>query len=175
MSRVGNHEPNFTLMNILTGICVTNANKAADDDMEISTESLYKESSPVANLKRVLHAADHEGRGELTWTQLQHHLLNPTVRDYFKMMDLERWHLESFFGLLKVGDEEPTIPINQFLHGCTRLRSNVKNIDLIASVHETEEQNVRRFMELKAQMDKLRDDLVRRYTLPSSTLKQTWV
>jgi len=150
----------FAIMNILTGICVNNANKAADDDMDLCTEDMLK-NEDVANLRKILvtgRKLDRSGStsslgsdigGTLNWVQLKVHLSEPRVRAYFKKIGLEPWHLRSFFQLLKVGDKEPEMDIDQFIRGCMRLRSNVKNIDLMAALHETKERETRRCNELK--------------------------
>jgi len=139
MSRVGNHEPNFTLMNILTGICVNTANKTAEDDFAISIhEERSRQDNVTGRLKELLQKGDKESNGTITWAQLDSLLAFPEVKHAFKKLDLEPWHLQSFFDVLKAGkeDEEPRIAIDHFIRGCMRLRVNVKNIDLIAAGQE---------------------------------------
>merc|ERR1719458_1810771 len=75
----------YAIMNILTGICVNNANKAADDDMDICTEDMLK-NEDVANLRKILvtgRKLDRSGStsslgsdigGTLNWVQLKVHL-----------------------------------------------------------------------------------------------------
>jgi len=149
----------YAINNILTGICVANANRAADDDMELSSEEILKDVN-VARLRGILSAGTmstssmgtrdfDDPKQKITWAQLKVHLGNPIVRAYFKKLDLEPWHLRSFFMLLKVGDGEPEINIDHFIRGCMRLRCNVKNIDLMAALHENKEYETRRYNELK--------------------------
>lgn len=139
----------YAIMNILTGICVNNANKAADDDLEISAEAFSRHNSAVALLKKLLHGED----GTITWRQLQYHLVNPKVRNYFKKIDLEPWHLQSFFDLLQVGDTEPSVPVDQFIRGCMRLRCPVKNVDLMAALREERELDHKRFGDIHGRLD----------------------
>merc|ERR1719510_1168576 len=143
----------FAIMNILTGICVNNANKAADDDMDLCTEDMLKHDENVVRLRVILVGGkknDLDAVNKLTWAQLKVHLGDPTVRAYFKKIGLEPWQLHSFFHLLKVdGEEDPEVEIDQFIRGCMRLRCSVKNIDLMAALHENKEHEARRCKELQ--------------------------
>merc|ERR1712008_468172 len=140
----------FAIMNILTGICVNNANKAADDDMDMCTEDMLKANVNVLKLREILvDGRKNDSGAKLTWGQLKVHLGDPMVRAYCKKIDLEPWQLHSFFHLLKVDGEEPAVGIDQFIRGCMRLRCHVKNIDLMAALHENKEHETRRCKELK--------------------------
>jgi len=140
----------YAIMNILTGICVTTANRSAEEDMEITiNEELTKHNSAISSLQRIFHDHDVDGNGQLTLSRLTRHLKDKTVRTYFKKLDLEPWHLQRFFDILRAYDEEPSIGIDQFMRGCLRLRCNVKNIDLMAAGHEETRQNVKHYDEFK--------------------------
>jgi hypothetical protein len=141
----------YAIMNILTGICVNNANKAADDDMELSWD-LAKHTSAVSILRKTLL---EDTDGTITWKQLQRHLNNAKVRGYFKRIDLEPWHLQSFFDLLQIGDVEQSVPIDQFIRGCMRLRCPVKNVDLMAALREERELDQLRFGNIVSALDQL--------------------
>merc|ERR1712079_470041 len=154
------------IMNILTGICVNNAHKAADDDMDLCTENVLKNDENVVRLRKILvdgrksngtvSSLDALDEGaKLTWPQLKVHLGDPRVRAYFKKIGLEPWHLRSFFQLLKAGDEEPAVDLDQFIRGCMRLRCNVKNIDLMAALHENKEYETRRVKELQYSIEEV--------------------
>jgi len=159
MSRVGNHEPNFALMNILTGICVNNANRAAEEDFDLSMhEERSKHRQIVESLKERLRNADVRGAGTIAWSDLDMHLRDKQVRSLFKKIDLEPWHLKNFFDMMGAGDDaEACIDIDQFIRGCFRLRSSVKNIDLVASRHDEAELSAKRLQEIKESLDQLRD------------------
>jgi len=153
----------FAILNILTGICVSNANQAADDDMDLCTEDILKNDPNVTKLREILTTKrkscgstssldsleDHDVETNLTWAQLRVHLGDPTIRAYFKKIDLEPWQLRNFFQLLKSGETEPEVSVDQFIRGCMRLRCNVKNIDLMSALHENKEQSTRHSQELK--------------------------
>jgi len=156
----------FAIMNILTGICVNNAHKAADDDMDLCTENVLKNDENVVRLRKILvdgrksngtvSSLDALDEGaKLTWPQLKVHLGDPRVRAHFKKIGLEPWHLRSFFQLLKAGDEEPEVDLDQFIRGCMRLRCNVKNIDLMAALHENKEYETRRVKELQYSIEEV--------------------
>jgi len=142
----------YAIMNILTGICCNKANKTAEDDFDITIlEERMRQESAIAKLTKYFHDHDLAGDGQLTWRHLDHHLDDPQVHSSFKRLDLERWHLQSFFDLLDTDGEnnEPSIDIDHFIRGCKRLRCNVKNIDLIAASHEQHCANKKQFLELE--------------------------
>jgi len=129
----------FAIMNILTGICVHNAHHAAEDDCDLAFHAeRLKHKNFITSLKTIFHSADTRGKGTITWSDLEKHLHDQQVRALFKKIDLETWHLKSFFDILgedSEADIEPSIEIDTFIRGCMRFRCTVKQIDLIASKH----------------------------------------
>mmetsp|Transcript_14574 Transcript_14574/g.42513 ORF Transcript_14574/g.42513 Transcript_14574/m.42513 type:complete len:560 (+) Transcript_14574:115-1794(+) len=141
----------YAIMNILTGVCVNHATKAAEKDVDnVIREELFRHNNVVSHLQKIFHEADVAGTGTLTWLQLRHHLRDAKVRGYFKTLDLEAWDLHTFFDLLQQGDqdEQPCVGIDQFVRGCIRLKSQVKNVDLMALKHD-EERLVKRSLKLQ--------------------------
>lgn len=127
----------FAIMNILTGICVNHANRVAEEDFELSFHAeRTKHRAVLASLKTILHNADQSGQGTITWSTLEELLDDQDVRNLFKKIDLESFHLKHFFDLMGDDNSAANIEIEQFLRGCMRLRCNVKNIDLMAGVHQ---------------------------------------
>jgi len=155
----------FAIMNILTGICVNNANRAAEDDFEISMfEEISKRESVVVQLKRIFHDADTEKSGVIRWSQLKEKLQNPSTRTFFSKLDLEEWQLYSLFELLNLdGNEDPSISIDLFIRGCTRLRCQVKNVDLMAAVKDADKGHIHRQEALIHSLEQLRASLDRRH------------
>jgi len=154
----------YAIMNILTGICVNNANRAAEDDFDLSFhEERSKHKNVITSLKNIFHGADTRGEGTLTWTDLDKHLHDQQVRALFKKIDLETWHLKSFFEMMGAdeGDEEPSIGIDAFIRGCLRLRCTVKNIDLMASRHDESEHFGKRLHEIRDQVALLHNAVMR--------------
>merc|ERR1719215_1553139 len=61
----------YAVMNILTGLCLATASKAADDDLEYTIhEELQQENSVVAKLRRILHGGDGVHTDYIEWEQL---------------------------------------------------------------------------------------------------------
>jgi len=144
----------YAIMNILTGVCVNHATKAADDDVEnVIREELYRHNNVVNHLQKIFHNADVRGTGTLTWPQLRLHLRDAKVRGYFKTLDLEAWDLHTFFDLLQAGDddEQPCVGIDQFVRGCMRLKCQVKNVDLMALRHD-EEMQAKRILRMQQEL-----------------------
>jgi len=155
----------YAITNILTGICVNNATRAAYEDFEISMyEQMSKRENVVVMLRQIFHDADPERTGVMRWSQLQGQLKNPAVRSFFRKLDLEEWQLYSLFELLKLNDDEdPSINKDLFIRGCTRLRCQVKNIDLMATVKDADKEHVRRQETLIQTLEQVRASLDRRH------------
>jgi len=145
----------YAILNILTGICCTTANKTTEDDMDITMhEEQQRQDCATAKLRKYFHLHDTSGNGEITWKQLDRYLNDPLVRSSFKRLDLERWHLQSFFDMIDTNDDgEASINIDHFIRGCTRLRCNVKNIDLVASGYEGQQVCKKQYLELLRKVD----------------------
>lgn len=146
----------YAVMNILTGICVTTANKAAEDDLEYTIhQELTKRNSVITNLKRIL--TGDSNNTYITWPQLRDHLTDAGVRGYFRRLDLEPWHLHSLFDMLTHESGRSSICIDHFIRGCVRLRCQVKNIDMIAAIQDLERNNQREFKEVHKVLVKVGD------------------
>merc|ERR1712008_50862 len=149
----------YAVMNILTGICVTTANKAAEDDLDYSIhQELAKSNNVFTNLRTILYGDDEYHSGNLQWCDLERHLDDPLVRGYFKCLDLEPWHLQTLFDLLTKGSDYEGLNIDQFIRGCIRFRCNVKNIDMMAAIHDLERHNERGFQEIGKALEKLENN-----------------
>jgi len=148
----------YLILNILTGICCSTASKTAEEDTELSIHDNDAQQNGVAvKLRRFLRNIDLEGTGTISWQQLEKHLHDSKLRNGFKQLDLEPWHLQNFFHVLRSSDDEqePSMPIDQFIRVCMRFRCTVKNIDLIAANHQQQERHIQHFHELSSKIDEL--------------------
>merc|ERR1719195_621945 len=153
----------YAIMNILTGICCHTASKTAEEDFDIThLEEQRNEKGASAKLAAYFHKHDMSGIGEITWKHLKHHWNNPEVRNWFGRLDLERWHLQSFFNLLEASadDEEPSVDIDHLIRGCTRFRCNVKNIDLIAANNEQDNLSKKHYVQLNHKLEAVQGFLI---------------
>jgi len=156
----------YAILNILTGICVNNANRAAEDDFDLSFhQERSKHKNVITSLKNILHGGDASGAGTITWSDLDIHLHNAEVRALFKKIDLEPWHLKSFFDMMGADEdeEEASIDIDQFIRGCMRLRCTVKNIDLMASRHDESEHSAKRLHKIEESVKQIRDAVLQNH------------
>ena len=77
-----------------------------EDDFEISIhEERSRHDNVTGKLKELLHEGDKDNNGTITWAQLDSHLSCPEIKYAFKKLDLEPWHLQSFFDVLKAAKE----------------------------------------------------------------------
>jgi len=168
----------FAIMNILTGIAVNNANRAAEDDFDLSFhQERSKHKNVITGLKNIFHSTNALGDGCITWSDLDKHLRDQQVRALFKKIDLETWHLKTFFDMMgaEEADEEPRIQIDSFIRGCMRLRCTVKNIDLMASRHDESEHLTKRLHEIRDSVILLHNTVLRiQATMLDRKENSTW-
>jgi len=152
----------YAILNILTGICCNTANRTAEDDFDITiVEERHRQEGATIKLANYLRENNVSGNGHITWGELERHLKNPQVQSCFKRLDLEHWHLQSFFDILHTDDIcEPSISIDNFIRGCKRFRCNVKNIDLIASNYEQECSQKKQYTKLRRKIDAMQGYLM---------------
>merc|ERR1712241_88062 len=96
----------YAILNILTGICCNTANRTAEEDFDITMhEEQSRQENATSKLTEYFHDNDESGNGQITWEQLDGHLNSPDIVSCFKRLELERWHLRSFFRLLDTKDD----------------------------------------------------------------------
>eukprot|EP00746_Dinoflagellata_sp_MGD_P108356 gnl/MRDRNA2_/MRDRNA2_46281_c0_seq1.p1 gnl/MRDRNA2_/MRDRNA2_46281_c0~~gnl/MRDRNA2_/MRDRNA2_46281_c0_seq1.p1 ORF type:complete len:339 (-),score=42.60 gnl/MRDRNA2_/MRDRNA2_46281_c0_seq1:61-1077(-) len=135
----------WALMNVITGVFVDGAIKMA----ELDTETMVKEDicarkQHMDTMRMIFKEADSEGKGHITWEQLQSILGNTHVRAYFRHLGLDIAAAGSLFNLLDL-DHNGYVDRNEFVLGFTQLRGQAKSLDL-ARFRQESQQN---YQELK--------------------------
>jgi len=63
--------------------------------------------------------------------------------------------LHTLFDLLMLDSDDEGINIDQFIRGCVRLRYQVKNIDMMAAIHDLERHSDKGFARICKALEKL--------------------
>jgi hypothetical protein len=132
----------LTVMNIMTGVVVGKAMKAQEDDIEnLVHEEAGERNKSKKLLRKLMHEADKEKTGNISWSRMEKLLEDPTTRAHFTKLDLEHWDLHTFFDLISQDyDEggEPEVNIDSFIKTCMRFKGMAKNVEVVALRHEQE-------------------------------------
>eukprot|EP00746_Dinoflagellata_sp_MGD_P101070 gnl/MRDRNA2_/MRDRNA2_41161_c0_seq1.p1 gnl/MRDRNA2_/MRDRNA2_41161_c0~~gnl/MRDRNA2_/MRDRNA2_41161_c0_seq1.p1 ORF type:complete len:658 (+),score=96.67 gnl/MRDRNA2_/MRDRNA2_41161_c0_seq1:124-2097(+) len=122
----------YTIMNVVTGVFVTDAARAAKQDednviaMEIQHQQHYQQ-----NILRIFQEADLDNSGTLTLDEIQTLLGDVRVKVFLKSLELEVWEVKAFFSLLDA-EKKGFVDIDSFIEGCLRIKGQARNMDLQA-------------------------------------------
>jgi len=148
----------FAIMNIVTGVFVDQAMKAVQDDWSMVIQEVEdKRKKIITKFYSVCDEILEWNGNSLSWLDMERLIGDRKVRGYFKQLDLDPWDLRTFFKILlrENGNmEDKSVDMDQFIHGCVRLRGSAKNIDLVALRCESFT-NSRNMQELFSKLDDL--------------------
>jgi len=118
----------YVIMMVLTGVCVHQATRVADEDLEyvIQTE-MARQNSTINTLRRFLQQGCGDGVNVITLQQLKQHMEDPKVKCFFHAFDLSPWDIQTYFEHTS-GD----VTIDEFIKDCLRLKGHAKNVDIMA-------------------------------------------
>eukprot|EP00746_Dinoflagellata_sp_MGD_P142483 gnl/MRDRNA2_/MRDRNA2_75441_c0_seq1.p1 gnl/MRDRNA2_/MRDRNA2_75441_c0~~gnl/MRDRNA2_/MRDRNA2_75441_c0_seq1.p1 ORF type:complete len:620 (+),score=98.36 gnl/MRDRNA2_/MRDRNA2_75441_c0_seq1:213-1862(+) len=122
----------FAVLNVVTGVFVENANRAsAKDSDHCLLEDTTERQKHIEAVVELFHEANNDGSGQLSLKEFESNFLNPHVKAYFRLLDLdiEMISAKKVFHLLDF-DGSGYVDIDEFVGGCTRLRGQAKAIDI---------------------------------------------
>lgn len=127
----------WALMNVITGVFVDGAIKMAELDTEnMVKEDLTARKAHMEHMRKIFDEADREGKGFISWEQLQQVLGNTHVRAYFRRLGMDISEAHGLFELLDL-DRNGFVDRNEFVLGFTQLRGQAKSLDLARFRFET--------------------------------------
>lgn len=116
----------LALLNVVTGVFVESAMKAAKEDHE---------RNMISQVKRLFSSADIHNHGTVSWAEFANQLGNEDMQEFFKIIDVDISEARGVFHLLDV-DDSGTIDLMEFLNGCLGLHGPAKAIDLSTLMYE---------------------------------------
>merc|ERR1740129_1686541 len=126
----------IAVMNIVTGIFVDSAiNSARCDQEEVIQEQLHNEKSSIATLRRIFEEADADASGYITKGEFDTHMKAAQTKAQFASLNINVAEARRFFRLLDTDNSE-SICINEFIHGCMRMKGNASGIDVATLLYE---------------------------------------
>lgn len=125
------------MMNVVTGIFINKAIKAAEGDLELVILANNRDRKEhMEAVKRVFEKADTDGSGCLNKEEFIHHFNDPCVQSFFTVLelDLDGVEPEQLFMLLDFNGDQ-LISTNEFIYGCTSMKGSARNLDLARLSH----------------------------------------
>eukprot|EP00746_Dinoflagellata_sp_MGD_P008579 gnl/MRDRNA2_/MRDRNA2_117184_c0_seq1.p1 gnl/MRDRNA2_/MRDRNA2_117184_c0~~gnl/MRDRNA2_/MRDRNA2_117184_c0_seq1.p1 ORF type:complete len:632 (-),score=103.87 gnl/MRDRNA2_/MRDRNA2_117184_c0_seq1:46-1941(-) len=132
----------LAVLNVVTGVFVDNAQKAASQDREhMVMEESADRMRQIKQVQEMFKEADIDGTGQLSREEFENHVDDPRVQAYFRLLhiDLHSYGAENLFNMLDF-DGGGEMDSDEFVVGCTKLRGNAKNLDLAVLHHEVKKQ-----------------------------------
>jgi len=119
------------VLNILTGIFVENAMKAAQDDNEnMIGEHLAKEMSICKRLKKFCHQMDVDKSGTISWDEFKQHMEVAEMTAYLSAIDISMMDIQVFYEMLSDTLDQSEIAIDMLVDGMMKMKGHARGIDL---------------------------------------------
>lgn len=127
----------FVVTNIITGIFVDTAIQSAQSDRDqVIQDQMHAKNSAVKMMQEVFLDVDEDGSGMISFQEFDKLLKEKEeVRVYLSSLGLD---VDEALGLFKLLDTDgsETVGIEEFVHGCMRLKGGAKSIDLATLMYE---------------------------------------
>jgi len=159
----------FAVLNVVTGVfCQSAIDSAQNDHAAIVQSILENKEAHLAKIKTLFSKFGGTGSGAeetdfITFPMFEEKINTPEVRDYFESLRLDIWDAWTFFKMVD-DDGGGTIPMDEFLMGCLRLRGQARAVDVGRIIHDQQWmiKNFGKFQtHVEVELRELKDELAR--------------
>jgi hypothetical protein len=127
---------NFSLFNILTGLFVEKAVKAAcPSTYELIMQQRKKAHEDSAELYHLCEILDTNNSGSISRSEFESLMLNPTLVAYMAALGLQVHEVEDFFRVV-AGSHENDVAIDRFVEGCMLMKGAATALDVQSALYE---------------------------------------
>eukprot|EP00931_Biecheleriopsis_adriatica_P114889 TRINITY_DN9076_c0_g1_i1.p1 TRINITY_DN9076_c0_g1~~TRINITY_DN9076_c0_g1_i1.p1 ORF type:complete len:684 (+),score=116.08 TRINITY_DN9076_c0_g1_i1:45-2054(+) len=109
------------VLNVITASFVENS---------IARSKVVKENDVLHKARVLFRALDLDNSGEISYQEIQEHLEEPGVQEFFRSIDVDPSEAESLFGILDISGDG-SLNFEEFIGGCIRLQDNARALDLL--------------------------------------------
>lgn len=130
----------FAVLNVVTGVfCQSAIDSAQNDHAAIVQSILENKEAHLTKIKTLFSKfggqANEADTDFITFPMFEEKINTPEVRDYFESLRLDIWDAWTFFKMVD-DDGGGTIPMDEFLMGCLRLRGQARAVDVGRVIHD---------------------------------------
>merc|ERR1712137_324533 len=125
------------VLNIVTGFFVDGTMQASvNQKEEIMKVAQEKKNAMVEMVGELFHQLDTDQSGRLSLQELETHLYDEDLQEYFCVLEMEPEEARDLFLLLDV-DCTGEIDISEFTNGCLKIMGTPKNFDICACLYHS--------------------------------------
>merc|ERR1719454_1955799 len=123
----------FGLLNIVVGVVVESTLSTSEkDDNKIKRAQERDRQRVFDHLREIFEAADEDGSGTLTLSEVQKAINKPEIYNKLKMIEFPVEDPKQVF-MLPDYDNTCELSIDEFISGCIRMKGTAKSKDLLAA------------------------------------------
>jgi Ca2+-binding EF-hand superfamily protein len=137
----------MVLMNLVTGVFVEGAQRLSKEDRDKELVKLAYKTFGIV---------DEDDSAVITWEELSLSMENRVLEEYLVAMDLSRTNAQDLFRLLDE-DQSGEISIEEFVHGCMRLKGIARAADVCQILVDVQELR-KELMEVAEEVRKARQE-----------------
>eukprot|EP00928_Gymnodinium_smaydae_P037178 TRINITY_DN25850_c0_g2_i1.p1 TRINITY_DN25850_c0_g2~~TRINITY_DN25850_c0_g2_i1.p1 ORF type:complete len:537 (+),score=90.49 TRINITY_DN25850_c0_g2_i1:254-1864(+) len=126
----------FAFLNVVTGCFCEKAFAQAQHNREHAIhEQLSEKQKFMAEFQTIFAEIDQDHDGTVTFAELQQHVHNERLEAYFRHLDL---HIDDAWAIFRLLDDDGsgTVPADEFVEGCLKLRGFAKAVDVQNIAHD---------------------------------------
>jgi len=135
----------LAVMNVVTGTFVQNAIIRAEE---------VKDVQLAMRARLLFKTLDDDKSGVISMQEIDKHLEDAAVREYFNAIDVEPSEVKFLFEMLDINNSG-SIDFDEFLNGCIRLQGPARALDLLLITRETRKAFERIYLLLRQNEAKL--------------------
>jgi len=125
------------VLNIVTGFFVEGTMEASTNQKdEMLRQAQEKKTAMVEMIGELFVQLDTDGSGKITLHELESHLYDDELQEYFCVLEMEPEEAKDLFLLLDV-NSLGEVGINDFTNGCLKVMGAPKNLDICGCLFQT--------------------------------------
>jgi len=125
------------VLNIVTGFFVDGTLQASvNHKEEIMRAAQDKKNAMVEMVGELFHQLDSDQSGNLSLQELEEHLYDEDLQEYFCVLEMQPEDARDLFTLLDI-DGTGEVDIGEFTNGCLKVMGAPKNLDICACLFQT--------------------------------------
>jgi len=124
------------VLNIVTGFFVDGTIEATNNAKdEILRRAQDRKTAMIELIGELFHRIDDDESGMLSWEELENHLHDDELQEYFLVLEMDPSEAKDLFRLLDINGSGQ-VNIDDFTNGCLRIMGTPRNLDICACMFQ---------------------------------------